>query len=178
MIAEAPPIVVVGIGNVLLRDDAVGVRVMEALAALAATDASAVPPATRFVDGGTLDIDLLRHVEGARAVLLIDGVDVGASPGDVSVLRRDAILASGARQRGGWAGGVAEIIAVGHLMGWLDCPVAMVGVQVGEIGFSLGLSPAVAAAVPVALDAARGALAMLDAEAADAAVPAMTGAIR
>jgi hydrogenase maturation protease len=161
-----PPIVVIGVGNTLLRDDGVGVRIAEALERLAGDDPSVVPPATRVVDGGTLDIDVLRTLEGARAVLVVDGLDLGEQPGTIRVLRGDEVTAAGGRRPSGRAGGIGELLALARLMGWLHGPVALVGVQVADITFNLGLSPRVDAAVPAAVEAVRRALWALDAEAA------------
>lgn len=157
------PIVVIGIGNVLLGDDAVGVRVVEALGCLAEDDPTMLPPVTHLLDGGTLGLDLMRTVEGARAVLLVDGVDLGAAPGEVVVLRGDEITTAGARRPGGQAGGIGELLALARLMGWLTGPVAMVGVQVGRVAFNVGLTTRVEAAVPVAVETARMTLATMEA---------------
>jgi hydrogenase maturation protease len=173
------PLVVVGVGNVLLRDDGVGVRVAEDLERLAGQEPSRVPARTQVVDGGTLDVGLLRSFEGARAVLLIDGMDLGQPAGTVRVLRGDEITAAGGRAPGGPTGGVGEMLALARLMGWIHGPVALVGIQVADITFNIGLSPQVEAAVPTALEAARLMLWTLDEEAstgADGSPGTLTGA--
>ncbi len=151
---DAPP-VVLGVGNILLRDDGIGVRVVEALRSLAERDPYALPEGTRLVDGGTLGLDLLRTVGDARCVLLLDAVDLGLQPGTVSVLRGDAILAAGSSWGRSVPGGVGELLSVARLMGWLPDPLAMVGVQVHDTSFGVGLSERVAAALPSAVETAR-----------------------
>ncbi len=79
----------IGVGNVLRGDDAVGVRVVEGLRAAVAGDPHALPAGTRLVDGGTLGLDLLRSIRDARAVVLVDAVRLGGPAGTVSVLRGD-----------------------------------------------------------------------------------------
>jgi hydrogenase maturation protease len=162
------PIAVLGVGNVLLRDDGVGVRVAEALERLAAHDPSVLPTCTHIVDGGTLDVGVLRAVEGARALLVVDGMDLDEPPGTVRVLRGDAITVAGTRTPGGGGGGIGELLALGRVMGWIHGPVALVAVQVGDVTFNLGLSVAVEAALPAAVEAARRTLWELDAEAVGA----------
>lgn len=156
------PAVVIGVGNILLRDDGAGVRVVEALRALATRDPGALPPATRLVDGGTLGTELLRTVQGARSLLLLDAVDLGLAAGTVRVLRGDAIEAAGGRWGAAADGGVGELLGVARLMGWLPGPVALVGIQVGEVRFGMGLSAAVEAALPAAVEMARRELRKLD----------------
>jgi len=165
MTAATHPITVLGIGNTLLRDDGVGVRVVEALELLSRRDPDLLPPGTRLVDGGILDLELLHVVDGARALLLVDGVDMGWAPGAVDVLRGDAILGAGRRVGGSSAGSVGELVAVARLMGWLPDHVALLGIQVGEVTVGEGLTPGVEAALPRALGLARRELAALAAAA-------------
>ncbi len=149
------PAVVLGVGNILLRDDGVGVRVVRGLRSLVEHDPSALPEGTRLVDGGTLGLDLLRTVDGARCLLLLDAVDLGQPAGTVSVLRGDAVLAAGGAWGRSVPGGVGELLAAARLMGWLPDPVAMVGIQVHDTSFGVGLSEHVAAALPPAIATAR-----------------------
>lgn len=160
--AAEGPAVVIGVGNVLLGDDGVGVRALEALRSAARRDPSALPEATRLVDGGTLGVDLLAEIEGARSVLLLDAVDLDQPAGTVSVLRGDAILDAGAPWGRCIPGGVGELLSVARLAGWLPGHVALVGVQVAATNAGEGLSEVVAAALPRAVAAARAELRDLD----------------
>jgi hydrogenase maturation protease len=166
--ATTGPAVVLGVGNVLLRDDGVGVRLVEALRAVAADDPTALPGDTRLVDGGTLGLDLLGEVEGARSLLLLDAVDLDQPAGTVQVLRGDAIPSAGGSWGRSAPGGVGELLAVARLMGWLPDRVALLGVQVDDTGFGLGLSDRVQAALPEAVATARDQLRELDGLAATA----------
>ncbi|MEO5964384.1 MAG: hydrogenase maturation protease [Candidatus Limnocylindrales bacterium] len=148
------PLVVIGVGNVLLRDDGIGPRIVEALGWLANDDASLLPAQTRLLDGGTLGMDLLDEINGACAVLVVDALDTGGEPGTVRVLRDDAIGAA-PRRSGSAAGGIAELLAVARLLASMTGPVALVGVEAGEITFELGLSPRVKAALPLAIATVR-----------------------
>jgi hydrogenase maturation protease len=160
--AAPGPAVVIGVGNILLHDDGVGVRVVEELQLLAHHDPQLVPTGTRLVDGGTMGLDLLRMVQGARSLLLLDAVNFDEAPGTVSVLRGDAIVGAGGRGGGATSGSVGELLAVARLMGWLPDPVSLVGVQVGDTRFGVGLSPQVEAALPGAVEAARAELRALE----------------
>lgn len=176
MAAMDGPAVVIGVGNVLLHDDGVGVRVVEALRSELERDPGALPEATRLVDGGTLGVDLLPNVEGARSLLLLDAVDLDQPAGTVSVLRGDDILTAA----GTWGecipGGVGELLSVARLMGWLPASVALVGVQVDDTSYGEGLSEPVAAALPRAVERARHELRELD-ELAEMARPRSDGTV-
>jgi hydrogenase maturation protease len=162
MTTAAVPVVVLGLGNVLLRDDGVGVRVVEELRRLAAGDPAAVPEGTRMVDGGTLGLGLLGEMRGAASLLLLDAVNLGQDAGTVSVLRGDAIAATGGPGAGALPGSVGELLSVARLMGWLPDPVVLVGVQAGDTGIGMGLSPRVEAAVADAVETARVEIRALD----------------
>lgn len=161
----AGPAIVLAVGNVLLRDDGVGDRVMGELRWLTERDPLALPRGTQLVDGGTLGLDLLGTISGARSLLILDAVNLGQDAGTVSVLRGDAILTSyeaGDGPGGTTPGGVGELLAAARLMGWLPDPVALVGVEVGDTELGVGLSPRVEAAVPMAVETACRELRVLD----------------
>jgi hydrogenase maturation protease len=62
-------IAVVGIGNVLLGDDGLGVHAMWRLR-------EALPdPRIRYMDGGTVGVGLLPYLEDATHVLFLDAID-------------------------------------------------------------------------------------------------------
>ncbi len=80
-----------GVGNVLLGDDGVGPYVANKLAA-----------EYEFADGvcvedlGTPGLDLIVHMAGVDALILIDSVDNGKAPGSVTLYRKEDILRNGA----------------------------------------------------------------------------------
>jgi hydrogenase maturation protease len=156
------PLVAIGVGNILLGDDAVGVRVVEGLRAAAEHDPRALPTGTSLVDGGTLGLDLLRIVRDARGVVLVDAVRLGGPVGGVSVLHGDAIVSAGGSPDGSPGSAVGELLAVARLMHWLPEPVSMVGIEVADLEFGLHLTPAVEAAIPLAMEAVRDELRRMD----------------
>jgi hydrogenase maturation protease len=155
------PLVVIGVGSVLRADDAIGIRVVEGLRALTGRDPDAIPGGARLVDGGILGLDLLPDVREARGLVLVDAVRLGGLAGTVSVLDGDAISAADSPADRS-TGALGELLATARLMGWLPGPVSMVGIEVADIGFGVGLSPAVADALPIAMDAVRRELHRMD----------------
>ena len=144
-------LLVLGIGNVLLGDEGVGVHVVRALG----DDIGPLPAGTQLVDGGTLGIELLPLVEDADALVLVDAVALGAPAGTVLCIVGDAIEATLSRHVSPHQVGSADLIAVARLMGVLPERVALVGIQSEFIGFNLQLSNAVAAAVAGAAEQVR-----------------------
>jgi hydrogenase maturation protease len=72
-------VLALGIGNLLWADEGFGVRAVEALNAAYAFPA----PEVLLLDGGTLGLGLLDHVESSRRVLVFDAIDFGLTPGSL-----------------------------------------------------------------------------------------------
>jgi hydrogenase maturation protease len=76
-----PRAVVLGLGNILLGDEGVGVRVVEEL------ERAGGLPGVELVDGGTAGFRLLPYFDAADLVVVVDAAADGAPPGTVAVLR-------------------------------------------------------------------------------------------
>ena len=162
MTGPALDLAVIGVGNVLRGDDAIGVRVVEGLRAAVAGDPHALPASTRLVDGGTLGLDLLRSIRDARAVVFVDAVRLGGPAGTVSVLRGEDIDGPARPPDDTHPGAVGELVAVARMLGWLPADVALVGIEVADIEVGVGLSAAVTDALPVAMEAVTSELHRMD----------------
>ena len=68
---------ILGIGNLLLCDEGVGVHVARALAQ------RELPPDVSVVEAGTAFLDVLPEIEKADRILLVDAMEGGAAPGSV-----------------------------------------------------------------------------------------------
>lgn len=149
------PLLVLGIGNVLLRDEGVGVVVARALVEAQAAGRVHLPRETEIVDGGTLGLDLLPMFQDASAVVLVDAVNLGQAPGTVTILRDDDVQAAFSRHVSPHQIGVGDLVAAARLMGTMPERLTLVGIQPGDIAIGLELSEPVAAAVEVAVEAVR-----------------------
>jgi hydrogenase maturation protease len=78
---NAPRILVAGIGNIFLGDDAFGVEVVGRLAAMSA------PPGVEIVDFGIRGLDLTYALlDGYAGVILVDAIPRGQTPGTLYVI--------------------------------------------------------------------------------------------
>jgi hydrogenase maturation protease len=69
-------IALLGLGNLMRTDDAVGMLTLHTLA-----ESDLLPPEVRVIEGGTLGLDLLDSLRGITHLLVLDAVDTGATPG-------------------------------------------------------------------------------------------------
>jgi hydrogenase maturation protease len=83
---QAKHILVLGVGNILLRDEGVGVRVIERL-----QGNYAFSPNVHLLDGGTLGIRLLEYITAADHLIVVDAVRNGGPPGTLYRLLADQL---------------------------------------------------------------------------------------
>lgn len=155
-VAGTAPLLLLGLGNPLLGDDGVGLRLLEALR----SDVSAWGGRVEAVDGGTQGMALLGYLERRRAVVLLDAVALGAPPGTVHVLEGDTLLA--ACTPGGQSAhemGAGELLRAAAMIGSLPERLALVGVEPANVATGVGLSATVEAALA---EARRQAVAVID----------------
>ena len=81
MITAKQEILVLGIGNILLGDEGIGVHAVRAL------ENKTYPGHISFLDGGTGGFHLLSIFQQYKKIILIDATLDGQSPGKVSLLK-------------------------------------------------------------------------------------------
>jgi hydrogenase maturation protease len=69
-------IAILGLGNLMRTDDAVGMLTLRKL-----EEDGRLPPEVRLIEGGTLGLDLLDSLRGISRLLALDAVDIGVTPG-------------------------------------------------------------------------------------------------
>ncbi len=78
---------VLGIGNILMRDEGIGVRLSEAV--MVAHD---WPSEIEFIDGGAGGLNLLNFIEQAQAMLVFDAADMNLPAGEYRIIEPDQIV--------------------------------------------------------------------------------------
>ncbi len=136
----AQHILVLGIGNILLHDDGLGVRAVERLQATCA-----LPESVQALDGGTLGLDLLPYLRGVSDLLLLDAVQAGREPGALVRLEGDAIPEALAVKMSMHQVGLQELLAASRFLGTLPPHIVLWGLQPASLEWGEGLTPVVAA---------------------------------
>jgi hydrogenase maturation protease len=138
-------VLVAGIGNIFLTDDAFGSEVARRLADVP------IPDGVKVVDYGIRGMHLAYDLlDGYDALVVVDALPGDGSPGDLSVLEvGPEDLGEGELDAHGMAP-VAVLASLGQLGGSLP-PTFVVGCQPADVGEGIGLTPAVSAAVEPAV---------------------------
>ena len=136
-------VVVLGVGNLLMADEGVGVRCVERLQA-----AGVLPAAVGLVDGGTSTHELLGELEDLALLVIVDAVAGGGPPGSLVRLEGDRIPAAFSNKLSPHQHGINDLLATLQLVGRAPRRVVLFGVTPRRIELSLELSPEVDAALP------------------------------
>lgn len=134
---------VVGLGNILLRDEGIGVWVADAL-----RRQFEFPPVVTILEGGTLGLDLLPRLEGIERLLVIDAVKLGRGPGEMARLDGDEVAAAFDIKVSPHQVGLKDLLAAARLMGSEPPQVILWGMEPERLDPGTRFSPRVAEALP------------------------------
>lgn len=146
-------VVMLGLGNILLRDEGVGVRVIEALA-----ERYVLPPEVEAVDGGTAGMELLNLIAGCDHLIICDAVKEDSPPGTVMKLVDAEIPTFFQTRYSPHQLGLADVLATLALTDEAPRVVTLIGVVPFDLELGLELSPEVEAAVGKAVEEVVGVL--------------------
>ncbi len=149
---------VIGLGSVLMGDDAAGPHVLKRLEA-----EYELPPGIELLDLGTPGPELAHLVEGLDLLIVADTLRTpGASPGEVRLLRREEILQGPQPQRlSPHDPSLRGALLAADLLGRSPQEVLLVGIVPAVTSLGIGLTPRVRDALPQAVAAVVGELARL-----------------
>lgn len=71
------PILILGVGNILMKDDGVGVYVAQKMMDMN------LPPDVEVMDGGVKGLDLIYYIEGRKKVIVVDAITLDDVPGSI-----------------------------------------------------------------------------------------------
>jgi hydrogenase maturation protease len=136
-------IVVLGVGNILLRDEGVGVRVIEKL-----QSQYSLPENVRVVDGGTQGLWLLSTIQEADHLIVVDAVLGGDEPGTIYRLTRSDLPKGLRAKQSAHDSDLVEALNLCALLEVEPKSVVVVGIEPADIQpFGVDLTEKVAAKV-------------------------------
>ena len=129
------PVLVLGMGNILLEDEGLGIRALEVL-----QRDYEVPPGVELLDGGTTGMGLLDDIGGRDHLLVLDAVQTGEPPGTPVVMRgSDVPVYFGIRVTPHQLG-LADVLATLELSGEQPGSVTVLGLVPQSLELTLELS--------------------------------------
>lgn len=135
--------VVLGVGNLVMSDEGLGVRCVEHL-----QRSGALPAEVAIIDGGTSTSELLGELEDLDLLVIVDAVAGGGAPGSLVRLEGDRIPAAFSNKLSPHQHGINDLLATLQFLGRAPARVVVLGMVPGRIALGLELSPEVEAALP------------------------------
>ncbi len=142
--APSPPrnTVILGVGNLLLTDEGVGVHVANELMKME------LPPGVTVVEGGTDGFRLLNVITDADRLIVVDAVKGGGAPGSIYRFEiEDAPSYPAAYKTSVHQIGILEVIHLSALVGKTP-RTTIIGIEPKSLDMGMDLSPEIQAKIP------------------------------
>jgi len=130
-------VLILGLGNLLLSDEGVGVHAVTAL-----SERFRMPDGVEILDGGTSGMDLLDSIAKRDHLIVCDAIRSDARPGSVQRIDGDSIAAFFATRISPHQLGLSEVLANLELLGERPGRVTIIGVVPEDLGLGIELSAA------------------------------------
>ena len=146
-VTKSDSVLVLGLGNILLTDEGVGVHIVNRLG-----QEQAGTPGIEFMDGGTLSFMLANAIVSTDALIVVDTAALNAAPGTIRVFEGDAMdhfVSTGAKSSVHEVS-LSDLLAVAALEGLLPVRRALVGIQPQDFDWGERPTEAVENAIPMA----------------------------
>jgi len=141
--SKPTPLLVLGLGNVLLADDGVGAAAVSLL-----LNRYQPPCDVRVLDGGTLGLSLLPYLEEADTVILVDAIRADAPAGSLVRLDGEEVAPAVATRLSPHQIGVADLLDGARWLGRYPSRLVLLGIVPDAIDLAVGLSPMAARSLP------------------------------
>jgi len=144
-------ILVLGLGNILLRDEGVGSRVAQVL------QEKSLPADVEIIDGGTAALDALLLAQRAEKLIVIDALRAGATPGTIYRAKFRAGEKDKLAEILGGQGvsrislhqvGLIDALAIAEKLNSVPEEIVIIGVEPGKVDWGLELTEQVAQKLP------------------------------
>ena len=129
-----PRIVVIGVGNLLMKDEGIGIHAVQELQAID------LPPDVKLIDGGTSP-DLISYTRAGDKMIIIDAARAGGEPGAIYRFKPEDIAAGKGSLNSAHEMGVVENLNLMTFTGNKPAEVVIIGIEPAVIDWGMELSP-------------------------------------
>jgi hydrogenase maturation protease len=134
--------VVLGVGNLLLSDEGIGVHVVNRLLKMA------LPPGVEVIEGGVDGLGLMSVVTTAERLIVVDAVKGGGPPGSIYRFDPEDIKSHPKFSKVSMHEiGILEVIRLSKLVGQIP-KTTVIGIEPKSLNMGMELSPEIEAKVP------------------------------
>ncbi len=133
---QEPTVTVLGLGNILMSDEGVGVHTVQEFEIR-----YEVPDYVEIIDGGAAGLDLIPFIEGREKVLMVDAVNFDREPGFIDTLEDDAIPARLSTKASMHHLGLMDVLSIVKLSGNYPKNVCIIGIQPKSLELGLDMTP-------------------------------------
>jgi hydrogenase maturation protease len=139
-------VLILGIGNLILKDEGIGVHVVRALEEIE------LHPDVELIDGGTATMDLLSLIHKAERIIIVDALKAGRAPGTLYRCLPEELEDTSERPLSLHQVGLLDVLGMARQLGG-SAAVVIIGVEPKEISWGLDLTEELRTAVPKVVEA-------------------------
>ncbi|MDP3111717.1 MAG: hydrogenase maturation protease [Thermodesulfovibrionales bacterium] len=137
---------ILGIGNILRRDDGVGIHAINHLKGIG------LPSEIMLLDGGTAGFDLLHYLQGIKKLIVIDAMLTDEKPGTIHILAPEEIKIGNNSGLPTHHTGLMETIEMASLL-WGKIETVIIGIVPKDyLNYGMELTPEVSNAFEHVVD--------------------------
>jgi len=137
---------IVGIGNLLCRDEGIGVHVVHEM------EGRELPPHIELLDMGTSTMDLISHLKEVKKLIVIDAMKAGGTPGTIYKCRPEDLLPKGDEPISLHEIGVLETLSMAKKMG-MEIQTVIIGVEPKVLDWGMELTEEIKGVIPSIIEA-------------------------
>lgn len=138
---QVPGIVVVGVGNLLLKDEGVGIHVVQRLQEMD------LPSDVELIDGGTSP-DLIAYIRAGDKLIIVDSARAGGEPGTIYRFLPEDLATDAGTLASAHELGVDLNLKLMSLMGNEPREIVIIGIEPKEIDWGTELTPELEQKIP------------------------------
>ena len=134
-------IAVMGIGNILMQDEGIGVHIIREL------EKYDFNPHIALIDGGNMGMDLLPFFDEHDKMIIVDAVDFEKKPGFIDTIENDDILALFTTKMSLHHLGLKDVLSYAKLLDQTPEDLCLIGIQPHKVEMEMQLSKKVSSKI-------------------------------